>query len=88
MSNNVRFSRITSRDSFYKDAIKGEIAYDVDSNDCYFFNGNTWKKLLLDGYESVIGDKQRKHSTTCPRCGASCSPYQEKCDYCDSYFEF
>ena len=83
MSTNTYLRMLTSRDLlFYKDAIKGEIAYEIDSNSYYIYNGNVWEKLLLKS------DKQRKHSTICPRCGAPCSPYQEKCDYCDSYFEF
>lgn len=88
MSTNVRLNTFTNRGKFYKNVVKGEIAYDIDSNACYIFSGNSWEELLRDGYKSIVGDKQRKHSTICPRCGAPCSPYQEKCDYCDSYFEF
>lgn len=72
----------TSQDSFYKDAIDGEIAYEIDSNSYYIYKDYEWRELLLDS------DTQRKHDTICPRCGAPCSPYQRKCDYCDSYFEF
>lgn len=82
MSNNTHLRILTSRDWLYKDAIKGEIAYEIDSNSLYIYNGGVWEKLLFDS------NKQMKHSTICPRCGAPCSPYQEKCDYCDSYFEF
>lgn len=32
MSTNVRLKMLTNRDRFYKDAIKGEIAYEIDSN--------------------------------------------------------
>lgn len=83
MSTNKRLKMLTSRDLFYKDAIKGEIAYETDSNSLYVYNGDVWEKLPSDSDK-----KQMKHSTICPRCGAPCSPYQEKCDYCDSYFEF
>lgn len=31
MSTNVRLKMLTNRDRFYKDAIKGEIAYEIDS---------------------------------------------------------
>lgn len=82
MSTNVRFKMLRDWTKLPEKGIEGEIAYDVDSNGYYIYNGTVWEKLLLDS------DKQRKHSTICPRCGAPCSPYQEKCDYCDSYFEF
>lgn len=86
MSTNTYLRMLTSRDLlFYKDAIKGEIAYEIDSNSYYIYNGSVWEKLPL---KSDKQRKQRKHSTICPRCGAPCSPYQEKYDYCDSYFEF
>ena len=77
----MRLKMLTSQDWFYKNAINGEIAYEIDSNSYYIYDGSAWRKLQLDS------DKQRKHDTICPRCGASCSTYQEKCDYCDSYFE-
>lgn len=85
--NSLRFTRVSRKDQFSKKAFEGENAYDVDSSNCYIFSNNTWM-LLLTSNESTNGDAGRKHSTTCPRCGAPCSPYQEKCDYCDSYFEF
>lgn len=86
MSTNTYLKILTNRDLlFYKDAIKGEIAYEIDSNSYYIYNGGVWEKLSL---KSDKQKKQMKHSTICPRCGAPCSPYQEKCDYCDSYFEF
>lgn len=85
MSTNTHVRMLTSRDLFYKGAIKGEIAYEIDSNSYYIYNGSVWEKLSL---KSDKQEKQRKHSTICPQCGAPCSPYQEKCDYCDSYFEF
>lgn len=78
----MRLKMFTSQDRFYKDAIDGEIAYEIDQNSYYIYDGSAWRKLSLDS------DKQRKHGTICPRCGAPCYPYQGKCDYCDSYFEF
>lgn len=87
MSTNVRLKMLRDWTRFPEKAIEGEIAYDVDSNNCYVFANNVWT-LLLNSNESTSGDVRRKHSTICPRCGAPCSPYQEKCNYCDSYFEF
>ena len=78
----MRLKMFTSQDRFYKDTIDGEIVYDIDLNRYYIYNDGAWRELLLDS------DTQRKHDTICPRCGAPCSPYQRKCDYCDSYFEF
>ncbi len=77
----MHLKMLTSQDLFYKDAINGEIVYDIDLNSYYIYNDGTWHELLLDS------DKQRKHSTICPRCGAPCSPYQMKCDYCEVYFK-
>lgn len=91
MSTNTYLKMLTSRDLlFYKDAIKGEIAYEIDSNSYYIYDGGVWEKLQFDNNKQMKHgtNKQMKHSTICPRCGAPCSPYQEKCDYCDSYFEF
>lgn len=78
----MRLKMFTSQDRFYKDAIDSEIVYEIDSHSYYIDKDCEWRELLLDS------DKQRKHDTICPRYAAPCSPYQRKCDYCDSYFEF
>lgn len=65
-------------------AIDKKFTYD-DTIDYCALNASI---AVLNSNKSTSKDTQRKHSTTCPRCGALCSPYQERCDYCDGYFEF
>ena len=43
MSTNTHLKILTNRDWFYKDAIKGEIAYEIDSNSYYIYNGGVWE---------------------------------------------
>lgn len=47
MSTNTYLRMLTSRDLFYKGAIKGEIAYEIDSNSYYIYNGSVWGKTLV-----------------------------------------
>ena len=42
----LRLTRVSRKDQFSKKAFEGEIAYDVDSSNCYIFSNNTWTLLL------------------------------------------
>ena len=42
-STNMRLKMFTSQDRFYKDAIDGETAYEIDSNSYYIYKNCEWR---------------------------------------------
>lgn len=85
--NRCRFSRFSSDDSFPNNPCVGEIAFDPIAEKGFIYTGKRWVDIRELTSQPCIPIR-RIHSGTCPRCGALCSPYQERCDYCNGYFEF
>lgn len=85
--NGYRFSNFSSDASFPNNPCVGEIAFDPIVEKVFIYTGKRGVDIReLTSQPCIpIG---RIHSGTCPRCGASCASYQERCDYCDGYFEF
>ncbi len=85
--NGCRFMNFSSDASFPNKPMVGEIAVDPLQKKVFVYMDERWVEIRQPAPQLHV-PTMRKHSATCPRCGAPCSPYQEKCNYCDSYFEF